>query len=98
MPIQDFLLRLLGITQIIQSWHEALLGLDAGRRDKLATYADEIAATFARAAAAFAALERIPFDKPSRRDAVRSSAASPAISKTSSWCCNTPSTVARSLA
>lgn len=71
MPIQDFLLRLLGITQIIQSWHDALLGLDAGRREKLAIYADEVAATFARAAAAFAALERIPFDKPSRRDAVR---------------------------
>ena len=71
MSIQDFLFRLLGITRTIQSWHSALIGLDAIRREKLALYADEIAATFARAAVAFATLDRAPADKSARRDAVR---------------------------
>ena len=71
MTIHDFLLRLLGITRTIQTWHGALLALDAARRDKLAQYADEIAATFARAATAFAALDRLPTDKSARRDAMR---------------------------
>ena len=71
MPIRDFLLRLLGITRTIQAWHAALLALDQGRREKLAGYADEIAATFARAAQAFAVLERQPSDAAARRDAVR---------------------------
>ena len=71
MPLHEFILRLLGITRTIQTWHSALLALDADRRVKLAGYADEIAATFARAALAFATLERIPTDARARRDAVR---------------------------
>ena len=71
MPLRDFLLRLIGITRTIQSWHAALLCLDASRREKLAAYADEIAATFARAALAFTILDRTPADARARRDAVR---------------------------
>ena len=71
MPIRDFLLRLIGITRTIQSWHAALLTLDAARREKLAAYADEIAATFARASQAFATLDRTPADPRARRDAIR---------------------------
>ena len=71
MPLRDFLIRLLGITRTIQQWHGALMALDAARREKLAGYADEIAATFTRAAAAFATLERNPADARARRDAVR---------------------------
>ena len=71
MPLRDFLLRLIGITRTIQSWHAVLLTLDAVRRDKLAAYADEIAATFARAALAFTILDRTPADARARRDAVR---------------------------
>ena len=71
MPIRDFLLRLLGITRTIQAWHAALLALDQTRREKLAGYADEIAATFARAAQAFTILDRHPSDAAARRDAVR---------------------------
>jgi hypothetical protein len=71
MPIRDFLLRLIGITRLLQTWHAALMTLDATRREKLATYADEIAATFGRAAQAFATLERTPADLRARGDAVR---------------------------
>ena len=71
MPIRDFLLRLIGITRTIQTWHAALLTLDAARRDKLAAYADEIAATFCRASQAFATLDRMPADHRARRDAIR---------------------------
>ena len=63
MPLHDFLLRLLGIARTIQGWHGQLLTLDRGRRDKLAAYANEIAATFARAALAFTALDRMPYDQ-----------------------------------
>ncbi len=71
MPLSDFLLRLVGITRTIQAWHAALLVLDQARREKLAGYADEIAATFARASRAFTILERAPWDVAARRDAVR---------------------------
>ena len=71
MPLRDFLLRLVGITRTIQAWHAALLVLDQGRREKLAGYADEIAATFARAARAFTILEHAPWDAAARREAVR---------------------------
>jgi hypothetical protein len=71
MPIRQFLLRLIGITRTLQTWQAALLSLDTARRDKLAAYAEEIAATFARAAQAFTILERTPTDIRARRDAVR---------------------------
>jgi hypothetical protein len=71
MPIRDFLLRLIGITRLLQTWHTALLALDSRRRAEIADYADQIAATFARAAQAFTILERTPADARARRDAVR---------------------------
>jgi hypothetical protein len=71
MPIHAFLVRLLGIARTIQAWHGALLALDAGRREKLASYAEEIAATFARAAQALMVLEAHPAHLSARRDAVR---------------------------
>ena len=71
MPIHDFLLRLVAITRTIQVWHAALLALDQSRRDKLAGYADEIAATFGRAAQAFTILDLHPSHAAARRDAVR---------------------------
>ena len=71
MSFQEFVVRLLGIARTLQSWHGALLVLDGARRDKLASYADEISATFARAAQAFATLETNPQDRTARRDAVR---------------------------
>lgn len=71
MPIRDFLLRLVGITRTLQAWHAALLVLDQSRREKLAGYADEIAATFARASRAFMILEHAPWDAAARRDAAR---------------------------
>ncbi len=71
MPIRDFLIRLLGIARTIQAWHVALLALDDGRREKLAGYAEEIAATFARAVEALSVLEAQPSHASARRDAVR---------------------------
>ncbi len=71
MPIRDFLLRLFAITRLLQTWHTALLALDTHRRAQVADYADQIAATFARAAQAFTILERTPSDARARHDAVR---------------------------
>lgn len=71
MPIRDFLNRLVGIARTIQAWHAALLALDGDRREKLAGYAEQIAATFARAAEALSALAEDPDDALSRQDAVR---------------------------
>lgn len=71
MPLTSYLLKLLGLSQAIASWKAALASLETARREKIAMYADAIAATFARAAAAFAALERDAADPLAQREAVR---------------------------
>jgi hypothetical protein len=71
MPIASYLLKLLGLSQAIHGWQSALAGLEANRRMKIALYADAIAATFARAARAFAVLERAPDDARALTEAIR---------------------------
>lgn len=71
MPITSYLLKLLGLSQAIHSWQAALATLEAVRREKIALYADAVAATFARAAAAFATLERDATDARAVREAIR---------------------------
>lgn len=71
MPLTPYLLKLLGLSQAIASWKSAIATLEAARREKIARYADAIAATFARAAAAFAALELNAADKRAERAAIR---------------------------
>lgn len=71
MSLTATLLKLLGLTQALQSLKASFDGLEAVRREKIAAYAEAIAATFARAAAAFATLEKDPTDRLARRDATR---------------------------
>ena len=71
MPIIDFTIKLLGLSETISRWRETLLKLEAERRGKVAIYAEEIAGTLARAAAAFATLEKDGANGAAAREAVR---------------------------
>jgi hypothetical protein len=71
MHLLDYTLKLLGLSETIHRWHGALSALEADRREKIARYAEEIAATLARAAAAFAILEKDPAAARARQEAVR---------------------------
>jgi hypothetical protein len=71
MPLTDYAAKLLALLETIQRWHSVLAGLEAGRREKVAQYAEQIAATLARAAAALACLEKEPGNARAVREAVR---------------------------
>jgi hypothetical protein len=71
MHLIDYTLKLLGLSETIHRWHGALGALEAGRREKIARYAEEIAATLARAAAAFAVLEKDAAALKAKREAIR---------------------------
>ena len=71
MRLTDYILKLLGLSATIHKWHGSLLTLEADRREKIAQYAEAVAATLARAAAAFATLERDPSDRRALREAAR---------------------------
>jgi hypothetical protein len=71
MRLLDFTIKLLGLSEAIHKWRGFLAELDSNRRAKVARYADEIAGTLARAAAAFAALERDPSTTRAARAAIR---------------------------
>ena len=58
MHLLDYTIKLLGLSETIHRWRGALAGLEDDRREKVARYAEQIAATLARAAAAFADLEK----------------------------------------
>lgn len=67
----DYTIKLLGLSETIHRWHGALAALDAQRRERVADYAEEIAGTLARAAVAFAALEKEPANPRTEREAIR---------------------------
>lgn len=71
MPVAAFFVRLVGLSQALHAWRNSLAALEASSREKIALYADSIAATLARAAAAFATLERDPADPRALREAIR---------------------------
>lgn len=71
MRLLDVTIKQLGLSETIHRWHGALAGLDAGRREKVARYAEKIAETLGRAAAAFAALEKDPAAARAAREATR---------------------------
>lgn len=71
MSLTATLLKLLGLTQALQALKASFDSLESAKREKIAAYAEAVAATFARAAAAFAILEKQPDDAPARRDATR---------------------------
>jgi hypothetical protein len=70
MPLLDYTLKLLGLSETIHRWAGALRKLETEQRERVARYADEIAATLARAAAAFTVLER-GSDAKAESEAVR---------------------------
>lgn len=71
MRLSDLSRKLLGLSETLHRWLAALNALDRDRRDKVAEYADQIAATLARAAEALARLEADPQDRAAGRQAVR---------------------------
>ena len=71
MRILDYTAKLLGISETIHRWHVSIGALEAGRREKVARYAERIAATLARAATALARLQQRPADARAERVAIR---------------------------
>jgi uncharacterized membrane protein len=67
----DFTIKLLGLSETIHRWHDALSELESERREKVARYAEQIAATLARAASALAIMEKYPADARAAREAIR---------------------------
>jgi hypothetical protein len=71
MRLSDYTKKLLALAETLHRWKEALNALDGKRREKVARYADEIAATLARAAEAFLLFEADPKDRAAARQIVR---------------------------
>lgn len=71
MLLQDYAQRLTHIAQTVYLWAAQISELDRTRREKVALYAEEIAATLSRAAAALANLETVPEDRPELLAATR---------------------------
>lgn len=69
--VADCARKLLSLAEVVHRWAGALAMLDRARRLKVAGYADEIAATLARAAKAASVLERNPSDLRATRDLIR---------------------------
>jgi phytoene/squalene synthetase len=60
MGLLDLTIKLLGLSETMHRWRGLIRELDAGRREKVARYAERIAGTLGRAAAALATLEKRP--------------------------------------
>ena len=71
MHLSDYAQRLLSLAQTVCQWVAQFSELDRTRREKVALYAEEIAATLARAATALAELELAPHDRPALMTATR---------------------------
>jgi hypothetical protein len=63
MPLTDYARHLLEIAETVYRWAGQLATLDRAAKEKVALYAEEIAATLARAALAFANIDAQPNDK-----------------------------------
>ena len=71
MQLSDYAGKVLALSECLYRWLGALSGLDAARRLKLAAYADEIAATLARAADAMIRMDSDSANPAARRQMVR---------------------------
>src|SRR5262245_25464516 len=71
MGFLDYTVKLLGLSETLHRWRGLIRELDAGRREKVARYAERIAETLSRAAAAFATLEKEPASARAARDTIR---------------------------
>ena len=60
MRLADYAERLIGLARTVYAWAAEAAETDGRKREKIALYAEEIAATLARAAGAMAALEQRP--------------------------------------
>jgi len=69
--LPDYAQRLLRLAETVHGWLGALGALDHKRRLRVANYADEIAATLARAGEALQRLEATPRDSRARTQAMR---------------------------
>ena len=71
MGFLDYTIRILGLSETILKWQGAITQLGTERREKVAQYAEQVAATLARAASAFAVLEKDPANARAGREAGR---------------------------
>jgi len=71
MRFADYTKRLLGLAATLHRWIDLLSCLDAGRKAKVAVYADQVANTLARAVAAIETLNRQPQSTAARRQMLR---------------------------
>jgi hypothetical protein len=71
MRLAEYTKHLIDLGQTIYQWVGQITEIDRVRREKVALYAEEIAATLARAAAALAALEQAPHDRAALLAATR---------------------------
>jgi hypothetical protein len=71
MQFSRYTRKLLSLAQTLHRWGGALSALDRSRREKVAKYADEIAATLARASGSLLRLEADPGDLAAAREALR---------------------------
>ena len=67
----DIALKLLGLADVICAWRTKLAHLDKAKRAKVAQYAEAVADSLARMAAAFEQLEGDAADRAARRGALR---------------------------
>lgn len=71
MRVIDIALKLLGLADVICAWQTKLARLDKVKRSKVSEYAESVAASLARLAAALERLEGEPTDRGARRAALR---------------------------
>ncbi|MFN0218980.1 MAG: hypothetical protein ACKVP4_09230 [Hyphomicrobium sp.] len=64
MRLVDYVKGLTDLARTVYAWAGDVAAVDRGRREKAALYAEEVAATLARAASALTKLERAPEDRP----------------------------------
>lgn len=71
MRVADYAKRVLALAETVHRWLGALAQLDDTRRRRVAKYAERIAATLERAAAALYRLQEAPRDARAREQAIR---------------------------
>jgi hypothetical protein len=71
MGLLDYTIKLIGLSETLHRWRGSIRELDAGRREKVARYAEKIAETLSRAAAACTTLEKDPASARASREAIR---------------------------
>jgi hypothetical protein len=71
MSLSIYALKVAALAETLHRWLAVLMGLDSSNRERIAGYAEAIAATLARAAAAIIKLEAAPGDVQTRNEAIR---------------------------